>query len=138
MSLWDDFKAFALKGNVVQIAVGIVIGLAFQAVINAFVSDVINGIIGIPGKADFSSLSLTINGSPIHYGLFINAVIAFVTIALVIFFLVVQPYEAYQRRTAPPPAPAPPSTKECPYCISQVPMRATRCPNCTSQLSGSA
>ncbi|MGI0132354.1 MAG: large conductance mechanosensitive channel protein MscL [Thermoplasmata archaeon] len=135
MGLWNDFKNFALKGNVVQIAVGIVIGLAFQAVITAFVNDVINGIIGIPGKADFSSFLVNVNGSPILYGAFINAVIAFVTIALVIFFLVVRPYEAYQRRTATPPPPV--ATKECPYCISQVPLRATRCPNCTSAMPGS-
>lgn len=132
MGVWDDFKAFVLKGDVVTIAVGIVIGLAFQAVINAFVNDIINGIIGIPGHADFSSFSVSINGSPILYGAFINAVIAFVTIALVIFFLVVRPYQSYQKRSAPPPPPA--STKECPYCLSQIPIKATRCAHCTSQL----
>ena len=133
MGLWEDFKNFALKGNVIELAVAVVIALAFQAVINAFVVDIINGLIGIPGKADFSAFKLTINGSDILYGTFINAVIAFVVIALVIFFVLVRPYQKYKARTEKKPAPAP-VTKECPFCITQISIKATRCPNCTSQL----
>ncbi len=133
MGIWEDFKNFTLKGNVIELAVAVVIGLAFQAVITALVNDVINGLIGIPGKADFSSFSVAINGSPILYGAFINAIIGFVTIALVMFFLIVRPYQKFKSRNAPPPAAA--ATKECPYCITQISLKATRCPNCTSQLT---
>jgi large conductance mechanosensitive channel len=127
-----DFKAFLLRGNLVETAVGIVIGLAFAAVITAFVGDLITPLIAaIGGNPDFSALSFTINKSHFLYGAFINALITFVVIAAVIFFFVVKPVNALmaRRKTEPPVEEA---TRQCPECLSEIPIAARRCAFCTA------
>jgi large conductance mechanosensitive channel len=130
-----DFKVFLLRGNLVDMAVGIVIGLAFSAVVTALVADLITPIIAaIGGKPDFSSLSFTINKSHFLYGSFFNAVISFVVIAAVIFFLVVKPVNVLiaRSRTEPPPDP---TTRSCPECMSEIPIAARRCSYCASEVA---
>jgi large conductance mechanosensitive channel len=129
-----DFKEFLLRGNLVEMAVGIVIGLAFAAVVTALVGDLVTPLIAaIGGKPDFGNLSFTINKSHFLYGDFINAVITFIVIAAVVFFLVVKPVNALmaRRRTEPP---VDETTKECPYCISEIPVKASRCAFCTQEV----
>ncbi len=127
------FREFLLRGNVVDLAIAVVIGAAFGAVVTAFVKDLITPLIAaIGGKPDFSALNFTINHSRFLYGDFINALIAFVIIAAVIYFLVVRPYTRLMERFKPAPTPAP--VRDCPYCTSSIPVAATRCPFCTSQL----
>jgi large conductance mechanosensitive channel len=135
MSAARDFKDFILRGNVVDLAVGIVIGAAFGAVVTALVTDLITPLVTIPGKVDFSSLTFTIGGGVFKYGHFLNAVIAFLIIALVVFFFVVRPVNALMNLRKTETAVAP-TTRECPYCLSSVPAKATRCAFCTSDLSG--
>jgi large conductance mechanosensitive channel len=128
----SDFKAFLLRGNLVDTAIGIVIGLAFAAVITAFVGDLITPLIAaIAGKPDFSALSFTINKSHFLYGAFLNAVISFVVIAAVLFYLVIKPVNALmaRRKTGPPEAA---TTRECPECLSEIPVGARRCAFCTA------
>jgi len=130
-----EFKAFMLRGSLVDTAVGIVIGLAFVAVITALVKDLITPLIAaIFGKPDFSTLSFTINGSVFLYGDFINAVISFVLVATVLFFVVVKPVNAMRARRESPD----PTTRECPECLSEIPVEAHRCAFCTSELSAAA
>ena len=139
-----EFKEFAMKGNVLDMAVGIIIGAAFGRIITSLVSDVIMPPIGlILGRVDFSTLFLNISGTQyptlaaakaanaatINYGSFINTVIDFLIVAFVIFLMVRQ----VNRWKKPEPVAAA-TTKECPYCASQIPLKATRCPNCTSEL----
>ena len=130
-----DFKAFLLRGNLVDMAVGIVIGLAFAAVVTALVADLITPIIAaIFGSHDFSSLTFTINGSTFRYGDFINALITFLSIAAAVFFFVVKPYNtlvARSRREGPPD----PDTRNCPECLSEIPIQATRCAFCTTEVA---
>jgi large conductance mechanosensitive channel len=129
-----DFKEFLLRGNLVEMAVGIVIGLAFAAVITAFVGDLITPLIAaIGGKPNFGDLSFTINKSHFLYGAFLNALITFVIIAAVIFFLVVKPVNALmaRRRTEPP---VDETTGECPHCLSRIPIGARRCAFCTQEV----
>jgi large conductance mechanosensitive channel len=123
-----DFKEFLLRGNLVDTAVGIVIGLAFAAVVTALVADLITPLIAaIFGKPDFSGLSFTINGSHFLYGAFINALIAFILIAAVLFYLVIKPVNALRaRRRAEEP-----TTRDCPHCLSAIPVAAQRCAFCT-------
>jgi large conductance mechanosensitive channel len=126
------FKAFLLRGNVVDLAIGVVIGIAFAAVIGAFVKDLVTPLIAaIGGQPDFSSLSFTINHSKFLYGDFINAVLAFVIIAAVIYFFVVLPYTTLIERSRKEP-PADPTTKKCTECLSEIPKDARRCAFCTS------
>lgn len=131
----SDFKAFLLRGNLIDTAVGIVIGLAFAAVITAFVGDLITPLIAaIGGNADFSALSFTINKSHFLYGAFLNALISFVVIAAVLFFLVIKPVNALiARRKAAPPEDA--TTRQCPECLSEIPIAARRCAFCTSEVA---
>jgi large conductance mechanosensitive channel protein len=129
--LLRDFKQFLLRGNVVDLAVAVVVGTAFTAVVKSLVSDLLTPLIAaIFGKANFANLSFTINGSHFAYGDFINNVITFVSIATVVFFLVVAPVNALMSRRAKED----PETKECPECASAIPVKAKRCPLCTSQL----
>lgn len=131
----DEFKTFLLRGNVVDTAVGIVIGFAFAAVISSLVADLITPLIAaIFGKPDFASLSFTINSSVFHYGSFINTVVAFVLVALVLFLLVVRPVNAMRARRENPD----PTTRECPECLSEIPLEAHRCAFCTTELSAAA
>lgn len=144
--MFQDFKKFVMRGNVFDMAVGIIIGTAFGKIISSFVSDVLMPPIGLlMGKVDFTNLFINLSGQPIEslvaateaglpiikYGLFINTVIDFVIIAFVIFMLVRQ-----MEKMIPKPVPAPAvELKECPFCLSQIPAKASRCPNCTSILS---
>jgi large conductance mechanosensitive channel len=138
-SVPQEFKEFIMRGNVVDLAVAVVIGAAFTGIVNAFVADLITPLIAaIGGQPDFSALKFTINGSQFMYGHFINAVISFLIIAAVVFFFVVKPLnmllEMQKRRETTPD----PTTTKCPYCMSEVPLQATRCAFCTSELTPSA
>ena len=127
------FKEFILRGNVVDLAVAVVIGAAFGAVVAAFVADVITPLIAaIFGKPDFGSLMFTINHSTFKYGLFINALIAFVLVAAAVYFAIVVPMNAVAARRAKGEDP---TTKECPECLSEISIGARRCSHCTSELS---
>jgi large conductance mechanosensitive channel len=130
-----DFKEFLLRGNLVDIAVGLVIGVAFAALVTAFVADLVTPLIAaIGGKPNFDSLSFTINGSHFLYGAFINALISFLIIAAVIFFFVVKPVNALMaRRRTEPPVDVP--TTACPECLSEIPEAARRCAFCTTELA---
>ncbi len=125
-----EFKAFILQGNVVMLAVAVVIGVAFQAVIKAIVADILTPLISIPGKANFESLSFTIHGSTFLYGDVLNEIIAFLAVAIAVFFIVVKPYNVSQARKAKTEA----TTRDCPACLTEVPLAATRCAACTSDL----
>ncbi len=129
-----DFKAFVLRGNVVDLAVGVVIGVAFGAVVNSLVQDIITPIMAIPGSTDFSQLAITISGSDIRYGLFINALIAFLLVAAALFFLVVRPVNTLMaRRKTETDVEA--TTKECPHCVSNIPSTASVCAFCTRDVA---
>jgi large conductance mechanosensitive channel len=144
MEMLKEFKEFATRGNVLDMAVGIIIGAAFGKIITSFVSDILMPPVGLLlGKVDFSNLFVNISGksydtlaaakaagaATINYGLFLNAVIDFLIVAFFIFLLVRQ----VNRLKGPPPAAAP-ATKDCPYCSLAIPIKATRCPHCTSEL----
>jgi len=128
-----EFKAFVFRGNIVDLAVAVVIGIAFGAVITALVADIITPLIAaIFGSHDFSALTFTINGSRFLYGAFINAVISFVLIAAAVFFVVVKPMNAMAaRRTKEEPAA---TTRDCPECLSEIPLAAKRCRFCTAEV----
>ncbi len=133
-----DFQQFLLRGNVVDLAVGIVIGAAFGAVVTALVADLLAPLIAaIFGSHDFSALSFTINGSHFLYGSFFNAIISFISIAAAVFFFVVRPVNALmaRRRTEPP---VDETTRQCPECLSEIPIEARRCAFCTSVVGGAA
>ena len=131
----NDFKAFLLRGNVVDLAVAIVIGVAFTAVITAFVEDLVTPLIAaLGGEPDFSALDFTINGSTFRYGDFINKIISLLIIAAVIFFFVVQPVNYLMQRAKKEPPPDP-TLKKCPECLSDIPIDARRCAFCTAQLA---
>ena len=131
----SGFKKFLLRGNVVDLAVAVVVGAAFGAVVQALVKDLITPLIGaFGGVPDFSALFFTVNGSKFLIGEFINAVLSFVLIAGVIYYFVVMPVGRLVERFAPePPKPAP--TRECPYCLSKIPRAARRCAFCTADLT---
>jgi large conductance mechanosensitive channel len=131
-----DFKEFLLRGNLVDLAVGVVIGIAFAAVISALVADLITPLIAaIGGKQDFSALTFSINDSVFRYGDFLNALLSFLVIAAAVYFLVVKPVNALmaRRKTEPP---VDESVRECPECLSSIPSSARRCAFCTTVLSG--
>jgi large conductance mechanosensitive channel len=133
-----EFKEFLLRGNLVDMAVGVVIGVAFAAVVTALVTDLITPLIAaIGGNPDFSALSFTINGSHFLYGSFINALISFIVIAAVVFYLVLKPVNTLMaaRRTEPPVAA---STRPCPECLSEIPAAARRCAFCTAEVQPAA
>jgi large conductance mechanosensitive channel len=139
-----EFKEFIMRGSVVDLAIGVIIGAAFTAIVNSLVKDIFMPIIGYAlGGVDFINMFIVLGGgsyatladaqkagaATINYGLFINAVITFLLVALILFF-VIKAINKLQKQ----PVPAPANTKECPYCLSTIPLAATRCPNCTSQL----
>ncbi|UFP96666.1 large conductance mechanosensitive channel protein MscL [Gloeobacter morelensis MG652769] len=133
----DGFKQFLLRGNVVDLAVGVVIGAAFGKIVETLVSSFITPLIAaIGGQPDFSGLYFTINNSKFMYGQFINAVVSFLIIAAVVYFLVVLPVNALISQARKEPSPDP-TTKKCPECASEIPITARRCPFCTSVLVGS-
>jgi large conductance mechanosensitive channel len=148
----QDFKAFIMRGNVIDMAVGIIIGIAFGLVVNSFVKDIIMPPIGLAlGNVDFSNLFVILKEGltpgpyasladaqaagavTINYGTFINTVVNLVIIAAVVFFLIVRPVARMQARKKVE-EPVAPTTKECPYCATSIPINASRCPNCTSEL----
>ena len=128
----EDFKAFITRGNLVQLAIAFVIGAAFSALVTALVTDVFTPVIGIAGKFDFSEWRYTVNGSAILQGAFINAVIAFAIVTLVVFFAIALPYQRYQDRQAAKAKAAAPTTKACSECLSNIPLGAKRCAFCAS------
>ncbi len=130
-----EFKQFIMKGNVVDLAVGVVVGVAFGAVVTGLVKDLITPLIGaIGGKPDFSGLTFTINNSKFLYGDFINLLVSFLTIAVVIFFFVVKPLNKLQERAARKKTPEDSTEKKCPECLSEIPKAATRCMYCTTKV----
>lgn len=139
MSMMKEFREFAMRGNVIDMAVGIIIGGAFGKIVASLVTDVIMPPIGmLLGKVDFSKLAITLQAKTeeaeavqINYGTFINVVINFIIVAFVIF-IVIRQMNKLKKQEAP--APAEPTTKACSFCQSDIPIKATRCPNCTSQL----
>jgi large conductance mechanosensitive channel len=131
-----EFRDFILRGNVLDLAVGIVIGAAFTAIVNSLVADILTPIIGILFQANFSEWTATVNGSVITYGNFIQAVISFLLVAAALFFFVVKPMNALAARRAAAEPAEEPSTKMCPQCASAIPVAARRCPMCTSELPG--
>jgi large conductance mechanosensitive channel len=145
--MFKEFKEFAMRGNVLDMAVGIIIGAAFGRIVTSLVNDVIMPPIGLLlGKVDFSKLFINLSGTPyatlaeaknagapvIGYGAFLNTILDFIVVAFVIFLLIRQ-----VNRLKKEPAPAPATTKECPYCLSVIPLKATRCGHCTAQLPAS-
>ena len=130
----NDFKRFLLRGNVIDLAIAVVIGAAFGAVITAFVEDLLTPLIAaIGGNQDFSRLTFTVNNSTFRYGAFINAVIAFVIIAAAVFFLVIVPLNKLIARSRKEPSPDP-TTRKCPECLTEIPIAATRCSACTVEV----
>lgn len=130
-----DFKKFILRGNVIDLAVAVVVGAAFNSIVQAFVKDLVTPLVAaIAGKPDFSNLFITIHHSKIMYGDFINIVISFLIIATTVFFFVVQPLNKLMSKLNPKDEVAGPSERECPACLSAVPSAATRCKFCTITL----
>lgn len=130
------FKQFLMRGNVIDLAVAVVIGAAFGAVVTSFVADILTPLIAaVFGKPDFSALAVDVNGSHVAYGLFLNALIAFFMIAFAVYFFIVAPVNAWNARRARGEAPADPSTKKCPECVSEIAIAAKRCPFCTSPVA---
>jgi len=144
--MWKEFKEFVMRGNVLDMAVGIIIGAAFGKIVTSFVNDILMPPVGmLLGRVDFANLFINLSGQPyaslkeaqgagaatINYGVFLNTVLDFIIVAFVIFLLVRQVNRMKRQREAPP---AEPTTRECPYCLSTIPLKATRCPHCTSEL----
>lgn len=130
----NGFKKFILRGNVVDLAVGVVIGASFGNVVTALVKDIVTPLIGaIGGEPNFSSLSFTVNGSRFALGDFINALLSFVIIAAVVYFLIIVPMNKLMSFVAKS-EPVSPTTKKCPHCLSDIPVGANRCAFCTSVL----
>ncbi len=133
------FRAFLMRGNVIDLAVAVVIGAAFGAVVAAFVKDLLTPLIAaLVSKPDFSAMYFEINGSRFLYGEFINALLAFLLVAAAVYYFVVLPVNALIARARKEPVPADPTTKKCPECLSEIPLDARRCAFCTSQLAGAA
>ena len=125
-----EFREFAMRGNVMDLAIAVIIGGAFGKIITSLVNDVLMPLIGVAlGGLNFSDLAFTVRGAVVKWGAFVQSIVDFIIVAFVIFMLV----RTMNRLKKPAPAPAP-TTKECPYCFSMIPIKATRCPNCTSQL----
>ena len=144
--MWNDFKAFIMRGNVVDLAVAVVIGAAFGAIVTSFVNDVLMPPIGLAlGRVNFSDLFINLSGQAypsvaadkaagaptINYGIFLNTVINFVIVAFAIFLVV----KGVNRLTAKPAPEAAPTTKECQFCAMSIPIKARRCPHCTSEVA---
>jgi len=133
--MFSGFKKFILRGNVVDLAVAVVIGAAFGAVVASFVADILTPLIAaIVGKPDFSALVANVNGSIVKYGLFLNALISFLMVAAAVYFFIVAPLNAWNDRRQRGQAPPDPTTKACPECTTVIPIAARRCPQCTAVL----
>ncbi len=142
--MFKEFKEFVMRGNVLDLAIAVIIGAAFGRIVTSMVSDIVMPPIGLlTGKVDFSSLFIDLSGqhhptlaaakaagaATINYGTFLNTIVDFLIVAFVIFLVVKQANKLKAK-----PAPAPPNTKDCSFCFTAIPIKATRCPNCTSQL----
>ena len=140
ISVLSDFKKFILRGNVVDLAVAVVVGTAFAAVVAAFVNDLLTPLVAaIFGKQDFAKLYFTFHNSQFKYGSFINALLAFLIVATVVFFAVVVPLTALMRRlNVLPKEEAEPEKRPCPQCLSDIPVEAQRCAFCTSEVGAAA
>lgn len=135
----SGFKQFVLRGNVVDLAVGVVVGAAFGSVVTALTKDLLTPLIAaLVGKPDFSAIKFTINGSVFPVGDFINAVVSFLLIAAAVYFFVVTPLNALVARMRKAPAPVDPTTKKCPECLSEIPLEAKRCAFCAQPVMGKA
>lgn len=134
--MFKGFRQFILRGNVIDLAVAVVIGAAFGAVVTSFVSNMLTPFIAaIIGKPDFSAFTFTVNGSVISYGTFLNAVISFLLVAAAVYFFMVAPMNAWKARAARNAIPADPTTKKCPECLSEIPIAARRCAFCASVIT---
>ena len=132
---FEEFKAFISKGNVLDLAIGVIIGGAFQAIVSSFTNDIVSPLLGLFTNMDFSALVAKIGDVEIRYGAFITAVLNFLIMALVVFTFVRSIRKAEKLlKKKEEAAPAAPTTKVCPYCKSEISIEATRCPHCTSQL----
>jgi large conductance mechanosensitive channel len=136
----SDFKKFVLRGNVVDLAVAVVVGVAFTAMITAFVADLVTPLVAaLFGKPDFADLTFRLHHSTFRYGAFLNALVSFLVVATVVFFAVVLPLTALLRRLNLLPAEEPkPETRQCPECLSDIPVAARRCAFCTSEVTAAA
>ena len=132
------FRQFLLRGNVVDLAIGVVIGAAFGAVVTAFVKDLLTPLIAaVAGKPDFSAFSFVVNGAKFAYGDFLNTVISFLLISAAVYFCVIVPVNKLVSRARQEPA-VDPTTKKCPECLMEIPIDARRCAHCTTELSRQA
>jgi large conductance mechanosensitive channel len=128
-----EFRDFAVRGNVIDLAVAVIIGGAFGKIVGSLVNDILMPLIGLAlGGVNFAELSVTVGQAVIKWGAFVQAIIDFVVIAFVIFLIVRAANKT--KKEEPAPAPAAPTTKECPFCLTEIAIKASRCPNCTSQL----
>ncbi len=128
-----EFRDFVMRGNVIDLAIAVVLGAAFGAIITSLVNDILMPLIGILlGGIDFTTLTYQVGNAVIAYGKFLQAIVNFLIIAFVLF-LIIRSINRFKKKE-PVPAPAAPTTKECPHCFTSIPIKATRCPNCTSQL----
>jgi large conductance mechanosensitive channel len=135
----SGFKQFVLRGNVVDLAVGVVIGAAFGGVVTALTKDLLTPFIAaLVGKPDFSSVAFTLHGTLFPVGDFINTLVSFLLIAAAVYFFVVTPLNALMARVKKAPVPADPTTKKCPECLSEIPIEARRCSFCTQPVLGRA
>jgi large conductance mechanosensitive channel len=135
-SLWQEFKTFAFKGNMIDLAIGVIIGAAFGKVISSLVANIFMPLIAaiVPNNQGYENLAILVNGSEIKYGLFLAALVDFLLVALAIFLVVVKIVQGTMQRAASAPAPSEPTTRECPHCLSNIPLKANRCAHCTSDL----
>ena len=134
-NFFEEFKAFAMRGNVLDMAVGVVVGSAFTAIVNSLVNDIISPIIGLLFNDDFSDVVIQIGDVGIGVGAFLNAIINFLIVAFVLF-VVIKFVNSLHRKPEEPAEPEEPTTKVCPYCQSEISIKAVRCPHCTSKLEG--
>lgn len=128
-----EFKEFIMRGNVLDLAVGVIIGAAFQAIVTSLTTDIISPILGLFGGMNFDQLAISIGDVTIGYGKFLTALINFIIMAFVIF-LIVKLVNKVMSIGKKPEAPAEPTTKKCPYCLSEIDIKATKCPHCTSNI----
>lgn len=130
---FNEFKEFALRGNVMDLAIGVIIGAAFQSIVKSLTDDIISPLIGLIGKTDFSQMVLTLNGVDIKYGSFVTAFINFIIMTLIIF-MIVKLMNKIANIGKKEKAPEAPKTKKCLYCLSEIPVEAVKCAHCTSDL----
>ena len=139
-NLWGEFKTFAFKGNMIDLAVGVIIGAAFGKVVSSLVEHIFMPLLAavIPNSKGVESIGFTVNGSRVPVGLFIGAVINFLIVALAVFLLIVKIIGSVVRKSAPPAKPGEPTAKECPLCLSEIPIKALRCKYCAADLPADA